>query len=53
MKTLATILSSAILLGLADSKKMAGTQVGPPEAEIPNKGYRDAQPNLGISHGRC
>ena len=52
MKTLATILSSAILLGLADSKKMAGTQVGPP-AEKPNKGYRDAQPNLGVSHGRC
>jgi len=42
------VLSSAILLGFADSTKMAGKLVGLP-AEKPNLG--GTQPNLQISGG--
>jgi len=36
-ENLGMVLSSAILLGFADSTKKADTSVGPPEAEKPNK----------------
>jgi hypothetical protein len=45
------MLSLVILLGFADSSKIACRQVGPPEAEKPNKRYRDAQPNIGLNRG--
>jgi hypothetical protein len=48
---LGTFLSSANLLGFADSKKWLARRLG--RGTKPNKRYRDAQPNLLLSHGRC